>query len=203
MTRPVKTLLISAILAPFVIVGTTFHQVNFFESGWESMEAGDCLMVFGSRTLPGDKPGLMMRERLATAAEFITEETEHVIVAGGTIDEEIKTESAVMKAELVEAGVPADKIVEETRSTSTYENLFFAKEQLKELGCERIDMVSHDFHLARIKMTAKSLDIPYHRLIPAQNARANTSARLGREHLAYLWYWLGWHWLADDASVEP
>ena len=193
MTRPVKTLLITAIIAPFVILGTTFHQVNFFDSGWEAMEPGDCLMVFGSRTLPGDQPGLMMKERLATAATMVTDDTKHVIVAGGTIDEDIKSESEVMKGVLVEAGVPAEKIVEENRSTSTYENLLYAKELLKDLDCDRLDLLSHDFHLARIKMTAQSLDIPFHRLIPAQNAIANSSARLGREHLAYLWYWLGWH----------
>ena len=58
---------------------------------------------------------------------------------------------------LTEKGVPADRILQEDRSTSTRENLRFSKELLAEQGCmpKEIALVTNEFHQLRASMIAK------------------------------------------------
>jgi vancomycin permeability regulator SanA len=185
----VNSLIVAALLSPFFLIGNSVYQVNFYESGWEEKEASECLIILGSRSLPGGVPGLMMRERLAMAETVITDDTKTIILTGGSLDEE-KTEAEVMQGELLRNGVNEERMVLENRSTSTYENLIYSKPLLKERNCDDVDILTHDFHLARTKMTADALDLKSNRMIPVLNATANTRARLSREYLAYMWYWL-------------
>lgn len=189
-----KTILLGVLLSPFLVLSSTVYQVNFFETGWEKKPAGDCLMVLGSKVLKGNVPDLMMRERVATAKKHITAETEFLILTGGTVDEKVP-EAELLAALLKDKGVNEERMLLENKSTSTYQNLLYSKPLIEEAGCEKIDIVSHDFHLARVKMTAEKLEIPIHRLIPAEKMKANTKQRLSREYMAYLWYWFGWEWL--------
>ena len=196
MNKIVKFTLIAIILSPFVIVTNTVYQVQFADLEAFNGAPSECMIILGSRTLPGGVPGLMMEERLETAVEKITESTKTIIVTGGSLDEE-KTEAEVMKENLVAQGVPEEKIYLENKSTSTYENLLLSKPILEQQNCETVDILSHDFHLSRAKMTAKRLDIPVNNMIATKGHEANTKTRISREHLAYLWYWLGWSWLTE------
>lgn len=184
-----QTFLIAAIISPVLIVSNSVYQVNSFESTWDPDNTAECVIVLGARSLPGGIPGLMMRERLAMAEKVITENTKAVILTGGSLDEE-QTEASVMKDQLVKAGIPESKLLTEDKSTSTLENLQFSKPLLKEANCDETDILSHDFHLARALMTARYVGVPVNQMIPAEEARANTAARLSREYLAYSWYWL-------------
>ncbi|MDZ4216786.1 MAG: YdcF family protein [Candidatus Gracilibacteria bacterium] len=185
------TSFILGILAtPFIVFGYPVYQVNFFDSGWENKTAADCLMVLGAKVLNNNSPDLMMRERINTAVHLISDQK--VILSGGTVDQK-KSEAEVMKELLVENGIDESLLVLETKSTSTYQNLLYSKPLLEE--CEMVDMVSNDFHLARVKMTADRLGIPTNRLIPAQSTKPNSNERLLREYLAYAWYWLAWGWM--------
>lgn len=130
-----------------------------------------------------------MRERLAMAETVITDETKTIILTGGSLDEE-KTEAEVLQGELIKKGIAEERLLLEDRSTSTYENLIFSRPLIENRNCETVDILTHDFHLARTKMTADHLQIPAQRMIPVLNATANTQARLSREYLAYTWYWL-------------
>jgi uncharacterized SAM-binding protein YcdF (DUF218 family) len=188
------TFFLGIILSPILVLGTTFYQVNFFESGWQEKTAGDCLMVLGSKVLSSNVPDLMMRERVATAEQFITPDIRHVILTGGTVDEKI-AEAEMMKALLLEKGFDEDRFLLEKKSTSTYENLVMSKPLIEAGACEKLDVLSHDFHLARVKMTADRLDIPINRFIPAEIVKPNTKERISREYMAYLWYWFGWAWM--------
>jgi len=197
-----KTILLGVLLSPFIVLSTTVYQVNFYDTGWESKTPGDCLMVMGSKVLNNNQPDLMMRERITTAGKFITDETKHIILTGGTVDEKTP-EAEVMKQMLLESGVDEEKMLLETSSTSTYQNFLYSQPLLEQAACEKLDIVSHDFHLARVKMTADSFGIQINRLIPAELMKPNTKQRLSREYMAYLWYWFGWEWLKDEPSLRP
>ncbi|HEY9584297.1 MAG TPA: YdcF family protein [Candidatus Paceibacterota bacterium] len=62
------------------------------------------------------------------------------------------TLSKVIKEELIELGVPAENIIEENKSGSTYEQLTAVKNMMKsgELS-GKISIISNDYHLPRIK----------------------------------------------------
>lgn len=186
-----KSFLIVLLLSPFIVTANTVYQVNFFDSGWEDIEAGDCLMIMGAKVLDDGRPDLMMKERLDTAIDIIDEDLNKIILSGGSIDEN-PTEARVMKEVLVENGIAEDRLILEEDSTSTFENLVFSKVLFLENNCEKVDIISHDFHLARIKLTADRLEIPVNRLIPAKTSGSNSQERINREYKAYIWYWLGW-----------
>jgi uncharacterized SAM-binding protein YcdF (DUF218 family) len=189
MKKYVTSLILAAFISPVVLFGNSIYQVNSFDDAWEDKPSSECLIILGSRSLPGGIPGLMMRERLAMAQKVINDDVQSIILTGGSLDEE-KTEAEVMKEQLLIAGIEEDRLFLESKSTSTLENLTFSKSILAQQECKSVDILSHDFHLARAKMTARHLDIPVGRMIPAEKATANTKARLSREYLAYSWYWL-------------
>lgn len=189
-----KAIFLGLLLSPFLVLSSTVYQVNFYNSAWETKSPGDCLMVMGAKVLNNNQPDLMMRERTTTAEKFITDEIKYIILTGGTVDEKTP-EAEVMKQLLVDSGVDENKILMETKSTSTYQNFLYSQPLLEQAACEKLDIISHDFHLARVKMTADNFDIPVNRLIPAEMTKPNTKQRLSREYMAYLWYWFGWEWL--------
>jgi len=189
-----NALFLGLMLSPFLVMSSTLYQVNFYDSAWETKSPGDCLMVMGAKVLHNNQPDLMMRERINTAIKMISEETKHIILTGGTVDEKI-SEAEAMREILIQSGIDENRMLLETKSTSTYQNLLYSRPLIEQAACENLDIVSHDFHLARVKMTADNFDIPVNRLIPAEKTKPNTKQRLSREYLAYLWYWFAWEWL--------
>ncbi len=189
MKKYVTSLIIATLISPVLIFGHSVYQVNHYNPQWEDKNPSECLIILGSRSLPGGIPGLMMRERLSMAQKVIKDEVQSVILTGGSLDEE-KTEAEVMKEQLIISGISEEKLILEDKSTSTLENLTFSKSLIRQQACDSVDILSHDFHLARANMTASHLGIKVGRMIPVEDARANTKARLSREYLAYSWYWL-------------
>ena len=151
-------------------------------------------MIMGARVLEDGSPDIMMEERVNTALDYITDNTVKIILSGGKVDQE-KSEAEVMQNLLIAKGIDRSKFILEEDSSSTFENLVCSKPLILGNDCQKLDIISHDFHLARIKMTADRLDIPINRLIPAKSNSGNEGARLSREYKAYLLYWLGWGWM--------
>lgn len=167
----------------------TFSQVNSFEGQWEDLLPGDCLMVLGAKTNHDQTPGTMMEERLETAFKALTPKVKAVILTGGSVDKK-KSEAQVMKQWLMQKGVDKKLLITEEESTSTYENFLFSKPLLLKKNCETVDIISHRFHLPRVRLVASALEIPVHRLIPAVQEKPDTPRRLEREYEAMLWYLL-------------
>ncbi|GEM_PF-6487451 len=179
-----------AFLLAFFVLLYPLVQIRFFQpQELQPKPAGDCLMILGAKVLDDNSPDLMMQERIATAVEHINREVATVIVSGGTVDNK-KSEAMVMKEALRKAGVPGEKIVLEEKSTSTYENFLFSKPLIQQLGCERLDVVSHRFHLSRATMVASRLGIAINHLIPAHQASSDPPERIFREYKAFFYYWL-------------
>ncbi len=94
----------------------------------------DFLIVLGCGLKPDGTPTPLLRGRLDRALAFSeAQKTETgkpliFITSGGQGPDEPLSESAAMKRFLTERGVPADRIIEEDRSTDTFENMRFAKE---------------------------------------------------------------------------
>jgi len=191
-----NSIVLALLFSPLLLLAYPFEQVNFFESDWRQIPPGDCLMILGSKVLKGNKPDLMMSERIATAKDVIDEHTDHIILSGGTVDDK-KSEAEVMASLLKEDGIAEPKMILEQRSTSTYENFLFSQPLIAEVGCKKVDVLSHGFHLSRVSMVAERLGIPINRLIPAESSDPDSHQRLSREYLAFLWYWLAWGWVTS------
>ncbi len=186
----VKRIVGIAFLFVFFVLLYPLLQIRFFEvNEFQPRPSGDCLMILGAKVLEDNSPDLMMQERVATALPLITKGVKTVIVSGGTVDQK-KSEARVMKESLKKAGISGEKIVLEEKSTSTYENFLFSKPLIKEADCQRLDLVSHRFHLPRAAMVASRLGIAINHLVPAHQEASDSAERIWREYKAYLYYWL-------------
>jgi hypothetical protein len=83
------------------------------------LRPADLLFVFGGR--------YGVDEAVAAAVDLWQRRFfRHAIVSGGATQGDPRTECAVIKGGMVEGGVPAELILEETRATNTGENVLFS-----------------------------------------------------------------------------
>ncbi|OGY46842.1 MAG: hypothetical protein A2840_02685 [Candidatus Buchananbacteria bacterium RIFCSPHIGHO2_01_FULL_47_11b] len=97
------------------------------------------------------------RLRSLAAAVLFAAEPESLVVAHGDRGWEIDQDFAsrpslaeILKAELVTAGVPAEKILKEEKSNRTYEHLLELVSLSKEMNIESITIVTNLYHSARV-----------------------------------------------------
>ena len=121
----------------------------------------DVVIVLGAG-LRGEEPGSHLARRLDTAIDYLNQNPNAmVIVSGGLGAGRTITEAEAMERYLVTRGIPVERIIQENRSTTTYENLVFSNEILAEYFPHgfRAVLVSNDFHIFRAVSLARQLGI--------------------------------------------
>ncbi|MBR2726990.1 MAG: YdcF family protein [Solobacterium sp.] len=107
--------------------------------------------------LEGDRPSLSLLYRLQRAYAWLMDHPDaHVVVSGGQGGDEIMPEARCMAEWLISHGIEEDRIHQEDRSSTTYENLAFTRTVLKENDLpEEIIIVSNSFHVYRACLIAR------------------------------------------------
>jgi vancomycin permeability regulator SanA len=82
-----------------------------------------------------------------------------IIVLGGAVGSSSKTESEIMRDYLVRNGIQYDRIVMDTESMNTVENLINCKEILEFEKIQACLMISNSFHIRRIHFIAKTVGL--------------------------------------------
>jgi uncharacterized SAM-binding protein YcdF (DUF218 family) len=109
----------------------------------------DAIVVLGCRVLASGRLSAEAEARTdAAAAAFLAGRGGFVVASGGRRWGPY-AEATRMKAALVEAGVPADRVVTELCSLSTFENAVFSTAVLRRLGARRAAVVTSDWHMRR------------------------------------------------------
>ncbi len=72
-----------------------------------------------------------------------------VVASGGSADQGRAIRAEVMRDRLIAEGVPAERILVETRSRSTWENAVYTRELLEAEGIDRIALVTDAVHMRR------------------------------------------------------
>lgn len=121
-------------------------------------EANSTLVVLGCQ-VNGTNPSLMLRLRLETAYQYMTENPEvKCIVSGGKGSNEQISEAQCMYNWLVDKGISSDRIYMEDKSTNTQENIEFSEEIIKKEGLnENIAIVTDWYHEFRAAIIADKL----------------------------------------------
>ena len=150
----------------------------------------DVIIVLWAGIL-GETVSRPLAARLDTALDLFWENpTAYIITTGGLGERARITEAEGMARYLIARGVPESQILREHYSTSTVENLTFAKEILDEQFPNgfRAVLVSSDFHMFRSVQTARSLGIyPTHAGAPTP--RHSIPASYLRELLSIANFW--------------
>lgn len=118
-------------------------------------EHADAIVVLGARLKLNNNPSASLYYRsLEAASLYKKKKADYVIVTGG-VGVGSKAESAVAKKILLANGVPGNKILGETLSHNTYENIRNVTKISKSNNIKSIIIVSDSFHVGRGVYIAK------------------------------------------------
>lgn len=116
----------------------------------------EVILVLGASITPQKEPSLMLAERLDAAIEIYKEGHSDKIIVSGDHDSIYYNEVGVMKAYLVENGIPEQDIFMDHAGFSTYESMVRAKEIF---GVESLIISTQSYHLKRAVYIARALDM--------------------------------------------
>lgn len=112
----------------------------------------DYVVVLGCALKPDGTPGKLLKSRLDKAVKvFRRDKTPpFLILSGGRGADEACSEADAMYFYLLQQGIPAEKLLEEDRSTNTYENLKYSKALIDARpGRKRFAFVTSNYHVYR------------------------------------------------------
>ena len=120
-----ECMLIGAIIANIIVVK------------YEPDKDKDFLIILGCGLRKDGTPTPLLRGRCDRALAFDKKQREETgkelifITSGGQGENEANSESLAMKNYLLEKGIPEERIIEEDRSTDTFENMKFSKAKIE------------------------------------------------------------------------
>ncbi len=141
------------ILAIFIVI---FESVIMYKACKKEPKENATLIVLGCK-VNGDRPSLMLMERIDAAYEYLIEnpETDCIVSGGKGVGENI-SEAECMKRELVKKGIDEDRIYMEDKSVSTKENIEFSYNIIKENKLTAdICIATNEFHEYRAMALAR------------------------------------------------
>ncbi len=114
----------------------------------------DYLIILGAK-VNGENPSLALKYRLDEALEYLKNDDDIVVVVtGGQGADEAFAESLIMKKYLMAHNIAENRIIEENKSTSTYENLANSYQMT---GEGKVLVATNDFHMFRSLLLAKKV----------------------------------------------
>ncbi len=146
---------IAGIFAAGIILAAVISVFMIKEINDKPKDGNTTLVVLGCQ-VRGDRPSLMLKRRLDTAYDFLTENSDvKVIVSGGKGSDEEISEALCMRNYLVERGISGERIFMEDKSTDTRENISFSKAVIEERGLPAdITIVTDGYHQLRADIFA-------------------------------------------------
>lgn len=154
-------LIIAAAVILAGIVWCVILTVLMIQAETDGPEKCDAVIVLGCK-VNGSGPSRMLKRRLDAAYEYLSENEGVIcVVSGGQGSDEPSAEADVMYDYLVGKGIAPERIIKESNSTSTYENLKFSLQLLEGNGISKEDLaiVTDGFHQYRAQLIAEKLGI--------------------------------------------
>lgn len=129
------------------------------EAGRPSSVCVDAIVVLGCRVLASGRLTAAAEGRAHAAADAYGAGMAPRIVASGGRRWGSQIESVALKDSMVKRGVPAEAIVAELWSLTTYENAIFSAALLRQTGARTAVVVTCAWHLPRALMSFRSAGI--------------------------------------------
>ena len=149
----------------------------------------DVAVVLGAQVRSDGSLSLALSDRLDTAVELFREGRVRFVLVSGATGVEGINEATAMGGYLIDAGLPADRLLVDPEGVNTLTTARNARRLMAEHRLTSALVVSHYFHLARCKLLFEEQGIA------AVTVPARMSRRLmleqyyfARECVGYLWY---------------
>lgn len=148
------------------------------------------VVVLGCR-IYNDRPSLSMVERLDSAYNYLTDNTECMcVLSGGKGDNEGISEAECMYRYLIEKGIEESRLIKEDQSADTYENLTNTKKIINEYNLnEKIAIVTSEYHEYRSSLIARTIGMESY-AIPASTEWWLLPTYYVRELYGILYQWI-------------
>lgn len=147
-----RRLLVMLFLAFLLFVVVTWSCIlrTFHAEGEDGL---DDIVVLGAQ-VRASGPSRVLRYRLDAAADYLEKNQEALcVVSGGRGANEPEAEGTAMKAYLMEKGIVGKRIITETESANTVQNLVNSGRLIDRAG--RVGIVTNDFHVFRAVQIAR------------------------------------------------
>lgn len=183
-----KRILVGVIVLSGLILLTSMIYVKaHYEKTFEGSIDG-CAVVFGAAVWKGDQPSNALNDRTQAAIALYKKGQVNCLVLSGGASTYGAHEATVMQRLALEAGIPRGNIYTDFEGDNTLATLYNLPDE------KSFVMVSNDFHLARIKLMAKRLNVPefYLHAAPYEYGRYNKDQKYYfREVAGTLITWFG------------
>lgn len=175
---------------PLMLVGlgTLLHLLAFGATDYR--RPADAAVVLGAAVRPDGTPSGALLDRTRTACALYHDGLVHTLVLSGGRDPRApSSEPACMREIALAEGVPAHALVLDETGTTTANTVDTAAALARRNGWASLLFVSHDYHLARIKLrTARRGLRAYTVPVVEEHALRKKPYFLAREVLAFAWY---------------
>lgn len=139
----------------FLIWGLLHLTILLFVGLQSSTEKSDVILILGNKVELSGEPSARLQSRLDEGLRLYEEGIASLIVVSGGIGKEGFDEAVVMKNYLVEKGVGAENIIEDSEGNNSYltgKNLVKIAE---EYNIKSVTLVSQYYHILRAKHVIK------------------------------------------------
>lgn len=114
----------------------------------------DAILVLGCRLRSDGTPGGQLRRRVALAVHLYQAGLAPVLLLSGG-GSSPPSEAQVMRELALAAGIPAERLLCESRSRNTVENAILSRRVLREHQLDRVILVSSRLHLFRARLLCR------------------------------------------------
>lgn len=152
--------------AAIVLLLPLFLMATFGRTDYR--RAADVAVIFGARAYADGRPSDALRDRVLAGCDLYEDGLVQQLVLSGGPGDGAFSEAQVMKRVCMEQGVPESALVLDeggVNSRATLRNL-----EVAGFGGRRVLLVSHFYHLPRLKVDAKRLGIDAY-TVPAPQGR--------------------------------
>ncbi len=142
----IATVLVS-ILAVIIAVLVSPFGSSIIAEPRQEFDAG---VILGAAVWSGDRPSPVLRERIKRGYDLLRDGTvQFLVVTGGHAPNEL-AEAEVARRELVKLGADPTRIVLESNTNSTIEQILYIRDQIQpKQGWHSFVIISDQFHLKR------------------------------------------------------
>lgn len=145
------------LLCFFWILCNTWQIISF--SNKNELREADAAIVLGAGVV-GREPSPVFRERISHGIWLYEHGyVKYLIMTGGYGEGSICSEARAAEEYAVSQGVPKEDIMTEEYSAITQENLYYARQLMKEYGCKDALIVSDPLHMRRAMLMAADYGI--------------------------------------------
>jgi len=157
----------------------------------KAQPGADYVIVLGAQW-KNSGPSYVLKKRLDKALEYLEANPDtYVIVSGGQGSDEPISEAQGMYEYLMAAGIEKERILQEDKSTSTYENLYNSA-ALLDMANDRVVLVTNNFHVFRGEKIAKKMGYAHIEGLAASSYPAMLPNNMLREFLGVIKdFWIG------------